>query len=399
VCAQLLPRSTVLIARAEVHHVVGRLSYEVRVSLLARLPLADLQSTARPTERTPKAIDGFDSFTSATYAGPHMDSFVAASAANVGTKPHQYVGISAYCYANALFMALSSAGFDTNLLGDAGFLECLTTQPFGCLLVRTGDHWLPLFSSAYIDPDRGVTHALAALGWTCLDERGGDTASAATRLCRAVRHGPALAGPLDMSLLTHNPRYAGAIGADHFVLVLKVADTPDQHVQFHDPGGFPFATLPLEQFLLAWRAERVGYPDAPYVLRSAFVCVEPRTRAEAIERALPGIRRSLTADPGGPERYGGLQALELTVDLLRQSVPPRLAGHLTSFALPLAARRRSDAAAFLHEAGHLRASAIVAQQAELFGAAQYPAAQGRWGEAGVALREIITLERDLIASV
>jgi hypothetical protein len=218
-----------------------------------------------------------------------MDSFLAARPASVGVLPHQHVGISAYCYANALFMALASAGENVDALGDVGFLECLTMQPFGCLLVHTGENWLPLFSSADIDPDRGMTHALAALGWTCLDERGGDAASAAARLRRSVRHGPALAGPLDMSLLAHNPRYAGAIGADHFVLVLEVTEKRDQNVRFHDPGGFPFATLPLEQFVLAWRAERVGYPDAPYVLRSAFVRVEPRSRAEAIECALPGI--------------------------------------------------------------------------------------------------------------
>jgi len=320
-----------------------------------------------------------------------------AAAADPGAMVHRYVGSSAYCYASALFMALAAAGADTEVLGDAGFLECLTLQPFGHLLVREGDEWLPLFSSAGVDPDRGLTHALTALGWTSRDERGGDEADAEARLRRAVRCGPALAGPLDMSLLTHNPRYADAVGADHFVLVLDVGDGPDGDVRFHDPAGFPFATLPLEQFLQAWRAERVDYPDEPYVLRSAFTLGEPCSRAEAIERALPGVRRSLRADPGGPERYGSLQALELTADLLRQAVPTRLAGHLTNFALPLAARRRLDAAACLGEAGHPRAGTLLAQAARLFGAAQYPAARGRWTAAADSLDEITGLEGELIS--
>jgi len=81
------------------------------------------------------------------------------------------------------------------MLRDAGFLECLILQPFGSLLVRSGEQWLPLFSSAAMNPDGGLTHAVAALGWTCRDERGGDAAEAAVRLRQAVRDGPALAGP------------------------------------------------------------------------------------------------------------------------------------------------------------------------------------------------------------
>jgi len=126
-------------------------------------------------------------------------------------------------------------------------------------------------------------------------------------------------------------------------------------VRFHDPGGFPFATLPLDQFLRAWCAERVNYPGTPYVLRSAFARIESRSRAEAIQQALPGIRSSLAADPGGPERFGSLRAIELTAGMLRQAVSPRLSGHLTNFALPLAARRRLDAAGFLREAGNTKA--------------------------------------------
>lgn len=135
------------------------------------------------------------------------------------------------------------------------------------------------------------------------------------------------------------------------------------------------------------------------MLRSAFARIESRSRAEAIQQALPGIRSSLAADPGGPERFGSLRAIELTAGMLRQAVSPRLSGHLTNFALPLAARRRLDAAGFLREAGNTKASTLLANEARLFGATQYPAAQGRWAEVGSALNEIVRLERELIASI
>jgi hypothetical protein len=38
------------------------------------------------------------------------------------------------------------------------------------------------------------------------------------------------------------------IGSDHFVCVLE-AD--DELIRFHDPQGFPYATLPARDFLAA----------------------------------------------------------------------------------------------------------------------------------------------------
>ncbi len=134
----------------------------------------------------------------------------------------RYTGSSAYCYTNSLHMALVGAGGDPHEVPDVGFLECLTTQPFGNLFIRSDAGPVPLFSSGGMDPDAGLSHALQALGWTCQDTRGGDGDTALARLRAAVRDTPALAGPIDMGHLTHNPRYAGAAGADHFVVVLQV---------------------------------------------------------------------------------------------------------------------------------------------------------------------------------
>ena len=36
-------------------------------------------------------------------------------------------------------------------------------------------------------------------------------------------------------------------------------------VRFHDPAGFPFATLPVEQFTAAWRTDSLVYGESVHV--------------------------------------------------------------------------------------------------------------------------------------
>ena len=62
-------------------------------------------------------------------------------------------------------MCLGAAGFDA--VPGPGFLECLTTMPFGAGYIRLEQGALPLLSPVTVDPDAGLTRALAALGWTC----------------------------------------------------------------------------------------------------------------------------------------------------------------------------------------------------------------------------------------
>jgi hypothetical protein len=293
-------------------------------------------------------------------------------------------------------MVLHAAGADIGWLPDVGFIECLTTLPFGNLLILGPDGALPLFSSATAHPEDGLRNALAALGWECDESRGGDDEAALGRLQAALRFGPALVGPLDLGYLDHTPRNRGAVGADHFVVA---QDLEAGQVRFHDPAGFPHATLPAASFMRAWRAERVAYAASGYALRSNLRRKNVVSRGEMIARTLPLARAGLTADPGGPQRFGSVRALEMCAELLRVDVPPPLASHLVGFALPLAARRRSDAAAFMDEAGNARAASLLADEARAFGAAQYPAAQGLWVPVADLIRQVAQLERALIDSV
>ena len=167
-----------------------------------------------------------------------------------------YVGSGDYCYANSLHMSLLGSGANPDIVPSPGFLECLTTMPFGNTYL-TGAQ---LFFFDGLDPHQGLTVRIEALGWTCRLERGGDEQAALVRLRAASQHGPVLLGPLDMGYLTYQPNYRLLSGADHFLVVLAVEE---DHLVVHDPKGFPYATLPLETLLLAWRAERLEYIDEP----------------------------------------------------------------------------------------------------------------------------------------
>ena len=299
-----------------------------------------------------------------------------------------YVGSGDYCYANSLYMSLLGSGANPDTLPSPGFLECLTTMPFGNTYLNEAE----LFFFDGLDPHQGLTRAIETMGWTCRLEQGGDEQGALQRLRAAIQHSPVLIGPLDMGYLTYNPYAFG--GADHFLVVLTVEH---DHVLVHDPKGFPYATLPLEDLLKAWRAERIDYIDEAYTLRADFQRVETVRRQEMIMRTLPFILSNLQRDPPGPEVSGGVHALRMLAQTLRTQMPDHLPAHLLSFAFPLAVRRKLDAQAFLVEGKMPEAAALIEQQARLIGQAQYPGMQRMWSSVASLIEQVATLEERLVA--
>jgi hypothetical protein len=294
----------------------------------------------------------------------------------------RYTGNGAYCYANSVYMALRESAAAAEL-PEPGFIECLTTMPFGTLYLRVGRDLLVYFSSPVATPDQGITTALEALGWECREDR----------VAEAVGRGPVLAGPLDMGGLGYMPHHAQLSGSDHFVVVLGVEG---DRVRMHDPEGYPYATLPAAEFLRAWKADRVRYAQVPYTMRAGFRQVRHPAREEMIARTVAVVRTGLAAEPGGPDQYGGPRAFRLLASDLRGAAAKRLAGHLTYFAFPLAARRSHDAAAFLREGGRAAAAGLFERKAHCFGEAQYAAVQERWEDTAGLLESIAELEEGLI---
>lgn len=312
-----------------------------------------------------------------------------------------YVGNAADCYVSSLAMCLLGAGANRADLPDSGFLECLTGMPFGHTYFRFQGQPQIFFSSPENDPDTGLTQALKILGWTCQEWCGEDATEAIARLQQAVQRSPALIGPVDRGYLSYNPNCRSLAGTDHFVVVLAVeADW----VRLHDPAGYPYAVLPMSEFLLAWQAEQIPYRPGSHMLRSQFRQLRSPSAAEMVIRMLPIMRSHITLDPNGtkiwgeagPAIYGSVQALHYLAQDLQGKVIPEMAGVLSSFALPLAACRTLQAAIFLQIGDQLAAAKTLEQQAVLLSQAQYFAVQQQWLKVAQSVERLAELESKLI---
>lgn len=259
-----------------------------------------------------------------------------------------YTGNGAYCYTNSLHMSLLSAGATRTELPEPGFIECLTTMPFGNMYLDLESGPLAFFSPVTIDPNEGLVRAAKALGWTFEEQSGGSEEEALTRLRAIVSKENVLVGPVDMGYLSYSPNYKYQAGGDHFVVVLALKN---DHLLLHDPQGYPCAMLSVSEFMQAWKAERIDYKTVSYTMRTGFRQIEQVNRQEMIEHTLPLIRENLLANPGGPVAYSSAEALTRTAAALRRSKSNNLQDLLLHFGLPLAAKRNMDGAAFLSEAG------------------------------------------------
>lgn len=63
----------------------------------------------------------------------------------------------------------------------------------------------------------------------------------------------------------------------------------------HDPEGHPYASLPLGDFLAAWRAETLDY-GTPDTLRHGFARVAEVSEIDAVRASIPAAIRWLSAD-------------------------------------------------------------------------------------------------------
>jgi hypothetical protein len=301
-----------------------------------------------------------------------------------------YIGSGPYCYANSLAMVLGPAAPAPSVI------EVLTGSPFGFELLG-GD--LPLFDPYGWDPDLGLDDAIALLGWTCQRQGADDEEQALAALQDAVKSGPVLVGPVEVGLLRHQPEMTGPIGSDHFVLVL---DVDDALIRFHDPQGFPYATLPAPEFLAAWRADTIAYKATPYTMRSNFRRRREVSAADALRAALPGAvawlrgRADRAVPPG---TIGGGAAVLRCADLVAQGLDSGVRGHLVYFAIKVGARRLADAATALAGLGNDRAAAVATRQARLVGSLQFDIVAGNSEVAATTLRQLAPTYDELAATL
>ena len=295
-----------------------------------------------------------------------------------------FVGNGPYCYANSFAMVLGDRSPSTAVL------EVTSGGPFGMQLIGGKT----VFFDAYgWTPELGCDRVLAAIGWTADKTSGGTGPEALERLRAAVARGPAWVGPLEMGYLRHQPEMTGPIGADHFVVVLKVNS---KRVLIHDPQGFPYAEVPVNDFVTAWRADTLSYGE-PYTMRTGFEQVAQVTDADAIRSIVPAARDHLaqvTDRPMPPGSLGNADAARRVAHMVEAGAEHGLREDLIYFAVRVGARRLDDTASCLALAGYPHAATIAAEQARLVGSLQHPLVTRDFPRAAAALRELApTYER------
>jgi hypothetical protein len=302
----------------------------------------------------------------------------------------RYIGSGPYCYANSLAMMLGSAAPEPTVI------EVLTGSPFGAELIGGV---MPFFDPLGWDPGIGLDAAIDLLGWTCRRSAAGSDTDAAARLREASASRPLLAGPVEFGLLLHHPGSGTAIGSDHYVVVTGVEDGL---VRFHDPHGHPYATLPVDDFIAAWRADSIGYATKPFTARADFQRVRDVDDATALRRGLPMAARWLAGDmdlPVPPGSLGGAAALERLAELAETGLEPWQHSHLGYFAIRAGTRRLADAATCLAFIGENKGAGIADEQARLVGALQHPLVTGDRITVARLLRRLAPMYEQLGASL
>ena len=309
---------------------------------------------------------------------PRPDRRLARRTCHDPVVTTRYVGSGPYCYANSLAMVFGDGV-------EPGLIEVLTGSPFGFELIAGV---VPLFDPLGWDPGIGIDAAIELLGWRCERSDGGDAGAALTRVRAAIKSGPVLVGPLEIGLLLHHPEPRGAIGSDHFVII---SGLEGDIVRFHDPHGYPYATMQTDPFAVAWRADSIPYADVEYRMWSGFQRERVVPPLQALRTSLPSAAAWLAE--GQPERVppgslGGRKAALAFAEMVEAGLRPDRRAGLVWFAVRVGARRLADAEYWLGQIGLAEASAIAGTQSRIVGSLQYPLVTEDDATAATLLREL-----------
>ncbi|TQW00782.1 RADC family protein [Cordyceps javanica] len=305
-----------------------------------------------------------------------------------------YVGSGPYCYANSFATVLGAKAPSTAVI------EFATSSAFGMEIINVPKNPLIFFDPYGWDPLKSFDDALEAMGWCCTEIIGKDEQDALGSLNAAVLKGPVFVGPVEMGLLKHQPNARGAIGADHYVVVLGIdGDT----VTIHDPHGYPYATLPLQEFMAAWKTDSLGYGKS-YTMRTDFRQVEVLTEEEVIRRSIPNALKHISLQAAGvddmpPGSAANEAAIKWLCDRIEVGLPPGMRAHLVYFAVQVGARRSIDAAACLSRVGYTASAAVMDKIARTIGALQYPLTQKRDEAAFALLQKLGPMYEELRGSL
>ena len=303
--------------------------------------------------------------------------------------PHQtFIGSGPNCYASSMAMVLQPHAPSTAIL------EFATSSAFGMQTFANN----AFFDPVGWDPLQGMAQALPLVGWESSETISPNETEALQNLKNALEEGPVIVGPVEMGFLKHSPTASGPIGADHFVVPTRIADG---QVEFHDPAGYPYAILPIADFLKAWRTDSLDYGKS-YTMRHGFKKVEDVSDEEAIRRAIPFAREWLAVKHKGdmpPDTKGNREATEVLAKKIETQFSPDIKDHLIFFAVQCGARRTADAATCLAKVGYDKAANVMSDISRKIGHLQHPLVVSDTEKAAALLREIGPLYDELEAAL
>jgi hypothetical protein len=262
------------------------------------------------------------------------------------------------------------------------FVECATTVPFGFFYVRDGKSIFAVQGSLTCNPDVGVRRALDVLGFDYEYTCSRNDREACQALREGLRYGPVVCGPVTTNLLTYDPtkKYV-PLDSDHYVLAVGM----DEHsVTLHDPEGYLFVKMKLQDFLESWKAQRVPYKQGPYTMVSNLRKKEAVSTRESYERILRFGRSNMNEESPqiGVDYLGvGAPAMRQLAEDLPRLRPARAWRSLFHFSFPVSGQRCHDTALFLSRApsGDLHdAAKLKLDQSVIYSELRSQAREKRW---------------------
>lgn len=301
-----------------------------------------------------------------------------------------FVGYWQQSAVNCLSMALGQFGWGR----PPHYIANLMGVTFGLQYRRTRREVL-LHQGPMSLGDR-MDRALEILGVSCEQQvwskSAPDSSTILGSLIAWTQHGPVIVGPVDSHLLTYRDCRCRTEHAEHYLLVV---DADRQMAVVHDPDGFAYATLPIQQLLGACLAHtnpnreifkmrrivaRSSPPGADLVLATVL--------REGLDISLDRIEHQPHVT--GEGSAGALRQLSQDLAIGPEQAVCRALMNWDGAVYYLAAAR------FFAEEGAADLADVRSQQARLVGSLRTQAWRSEWQEASATALKVAVLEQQCI---
>jgi hypothetical protein len=277
------------------------------------------------------------------------------------------------------------------------FVECATTVPFGFFYIRDGKSIFAVQGSLACNPDIGVRRALDALGFDYSYAYFDKNWEGQKALSEGLRYGPVICGPVTTRLLSYDPakKYVPP-NSDHYVLAVAI---DENSVTLHDPEGYLYARMKLQDFLESWKAEKVPYKQGSYTMISNVRKRESVAMDKVNNRILKFASDNLNEEPPkiGVDYVGvGPSAMRQLAEDLARLKPVEAWRSLFYFSFPVSGQRCHDVALFLSRISgrHFShdAAGLKLDQSVIYSELRGQTREKRWGAISKGLLRIAELE-------